>query len=72
MTVPYPFRGFRIATHVLSAIIIMLGLAESAVWVFQCRPFMSNFDYDVQPVHCANIDAARYSETRRLHVRNNG
>ncbi|KAK8200410.1 uncharacterized protein BKA78DRAFT_22902 [Phyllosticta capitalensis] len=58
---PDPFRGFRIATHVLSAIIIMLGLAESAVWVFQCRPFMSNFDYDVQPVHCANIDAARYS-----------
>ncbi|EOD42847.1 integral membrane protein [Neofusicoccum parvum] len=26
-----------------------LGIAESLVWTFQCEPFMSNFDYSVEP-----------------------
>ncbi|KAK8174212.1 hypothetical protein IWX90DRAFT_166656 [Phyllosticta citrichinensis] len=58
---PEPFRRIRMAIHILAAIIIMLGFAESLVWLFQCTPFMANFDYDVQPVRCANIDNARYS-----------
>ncbi|OJD33348.1 uncharacterized protein BKCO1_3100038 [Diplodia corticola] len=58
---PHTFRTFRRLVYVLCVVIMSLGLAEALVWTFQCEPFMSNFDYSVQPTWCANIDAARFS-----------
>lgn len=58
--VPHTFRTFRRLVYVLCAVIMSLGIAEALVWTFQCEPFMSNFDYSVEPTWCANIDAARF------------
>lgn len=58
---PHTFRTFRRMVYALCVLIMSLGIAESLVWTFQCEPFMSNFDYSVEPTWCANIDAARFS-----------
>ncbi|KAF9633169.1 integral membrane protein [Lasiodiplodia theobromae] len=58
---PHTFRTFRRLVHLLCVVIMGLGIAEALVWTFQCEPFMSNFDYNVESTWCANIDAARFS-----------
>lgn len=58
---PHTFRTFRRLVYVLCAVIMSLGIAEALVWTFQCEPFMSNFDYSIEPTWCANIDAARFA-----------
>ncbi|KAH7064582.1 hypothetical protein B0J12DRAFT_637229 [Macrophomina phaseolina] len=38
-----------------------LAIAVMLVWIFQCRPFMSNFSFKPKVEWCLNIDAARYT-----------
>lgn len=44
----------------LCFIIMGLGIAESLVWLFQCQPVMSNFDYMTASTWCVNVDMTRY------------
>lgn len=66
LQVPHTFRTFRRLVHLLCVVIMGLGIAEALVWTFQCEPFMSNFDYNVESTWCANIDAARFCTSTKL------
>jgi hypothetical protein len=37
-----------------------LGITESCIWLFQCQPFMSNFNYNVDEDWCIPLDPCRY------------
>ena len=58
--VPFSFQTFRKLVYGLSFVILGLGIAEALVWLFQCAPLASNFDYSVISTSCVDVDAARY------------
>lgn len=37
-----------------------LGITEACTWLFQCTPFLSNFQYYINATSCINIDYPRY------------
>ena len=60
VVVPPIFRGLRRVVYCLCAIIISLGVAESLVWLFQCLPVGSNFNFYIEQTSCINVDYPRY------------
>ncbi|KAF3933225.1 hypothetical protein ABW20_dc0109823 [Dactylellina cionopaga] len=47
--------------YVLSTAIMVLGLVEAGVWVFNCSPVKGNFIYNVENLVCPPVDKARWS-----------
>ena len=39
---------------------MLLGITESCIWIFQCRPFLSNFVYEIDSVWCIPLDPVHY------------
>lgn len=37
-----------------------MGLSLTCVWLFQYRPFLANFDYDVDATYWIDLDKPRY------------
>lgn len=60
--VPHPFLVFRRLVYCLCFIIVALGISEASLWLFQCRPFLSNFIYSVPSDYCLDIDIPRYGK----------
>lgn len=58
---PYPFQTLRWLVYALCVAILLLGFALANIWLFQCRPFLSNFIYTIESSWCMNIEAARLS-----------
>ncbi|KAF3227062.1 hypothetical protein TWF106_010550 [Orbilia oligospora] len=47
--------------YVLSSAIMVLGLVEAGIWVFNCSPVAGNFIYNIEGTSCPPVDKARWS-----------
>ncbi|KAK6341398.1 hypothetical protein TWF696_008474 [Orbilia brochopaga] len=47
--------------YVLSTAIMIIGLVQAGVWVFNCSPVEANFIYNVEHMNCPAVDKARWS-----------
>jgi len=56
---PPNFTIFRRSIKGLCVVIMLLGLAETALWNFNCQPFASNFIWTVPGETCINLDIPR-------------
>ncbi|KAF2090319.1 hypothetical protein K490DRAFT_5568, partial [Saccharata proteae CBS 121410] len=58
---PFTYKRLRYAVYVLCGVIMGLGIANALIWLFQCQPFLSNFDYSIANAWCINVDYSRYA-----------
>ncbi|EPS38302.1 hypothetical protein H072_8108 [Dactylellina haptotyla CBS 200.50] len=47
--------------YVLSSAIMVLGIVEAGIWVFNCSPVQGNFIYNIEGTECPPVDKARWS-----------
>lgn len=58
--VPFHHKAFRRLVYALCTFIMILGIVESCLWLFDCVPFASNFDPNVNDNYCLDLDIPRY------------
>ena len=58
--VPYSFKTLRRSIYALCALLISMAITLSLIWLFQYRPFMANFDYNVDATTWISMDPPRY------------
>lgn len=57
---PRHFTKLRYVVYVLSALIGILGITCTLMLLFQCQPFLSNFDINVLQQTCIDTDYLRF------------
>jgi len=57
---PETFKKFRLCVKGLCVFIMCLGLTETAMWNFDCKPFLSNFVWEIPGDTCLDLDVPRY------------
>jgi len=65
---PRHFKKLRIAVYVLSTLIMALGITCALMLLFQCKPFLSNFDINVLQQTCINTDYLRFCKFFNTHL----
>ncbi|KAF3937903.1 hypothetical protein ABW19_dt0209350 [Dactylella cylindrospora] len=52
---------FQHIVYVLATTIMILGLVEAGIWVFNCNPVEANFIYNLEYFSCPPVDKARWT-----------
>jgi len=58
--VPYSFKTLRRSIYGLCGLLVSMAITLSLIWLFQYRPFMANFDYNVDATTWISMDPPRY------------
>ncbi|KAF3929888.1 hypothetical protein AA313_de0200432 [Arthrobotrys entomopaga] len=59
--IPDQFSRLQHFVYVLSSAIMILGLIEACIWIFNCTPVIGNFVYNAEDVSCPSVTNARWS-----------